>query len=267
MLNQNIRNIINDMLEGRITFKDFGYGVLGLVYKINHVADIQDYFHGACARGHIKAAKLALKQGAEITSTTHAYAYRGGNDKIISLLDPGANVIYKFRGAVEGGHIELVKSLIDRVNFIPDISMYRGTVELLELLESKHIVDWNNITLAAASFNNRIVINYILERGLLDWNYVLYGACQTQNNSLLDLAIQNKANNFRTALYYACKQNNVKSAKLMLVNQPVEALNDGLEAACSYNAKECADLMVQHGATTCYYCNGSKHKIIKSIYE
>ncbi len=87
-----------------------------------------------------------------------------------------------FKGACFGGHLNIVKLMIER-----------GANE------------WNNGLFEACYGGHLNVVNLMIEKGADDWNYGLSGACYNGHLNIVKLMISKGADEWNDGLFEACR--------------------------------------------------------------
>ncbi len=129
------------------------------------------------------------------------------------------------RGACRGGHMDIVKLMIE-----------------------KGATDWNNGLYYACREGHVNIIKLMIERGATDWNHGLRGACRGRHMDLVQLMIEKGATDWNWGLCGACEGGHMDIVKLMIEKGATD-WNWGLRDACRGGHADIAKLMIEKGAT------------------
>lgn len=143
-------------------------------------------------------------------------ASRGGSRKLVNLfcefIDTNkAARNHGFYNACVGGHMEIVKMMIDKGadawNWGIEGACVGGNIEIVELIISKNgpILNWN-FALTGACYNGNIeLIELMITKGGRDWDYGLAGACDGGHIEIVKIMIDKGAKDFRWCFRRVCQ--------------------------------------------------------------
>lgn len=191
----NVSHIIQTLLEPDDDLSYDDIAIYGLIYKIKKYEP--SYIYGACLTNNIRLVNLILSNTIELglfgacegghinlvkylvgkyydddVSSALYYACKGGNSECINyILSLSSSYGNGLRGAVIGGHLEVVKYIYKYCN----ITAYE-----------RHRL----LTLAAQNGHIEIV-KFFSPKSSYEWSYVLQGARCCGNDEIIKLAMRN----------------------------------------------------------------------------
>jgi len=173
------------------------------------------------------------------------YACKVGSRNLIDMImnlykkashsqKPYENILGKaintgFAGACVGGHMEIVKQMIDE-----------GATEKRLFFACKG--------------GNMDIVKLIIERGGKDWNHGLRCACVSRNMELVELMITNSATDWVHGLISACIGGNKDIIQLM-ISKGANCWHVGLTGACRSGSKEIVELLIARGGGATHFEN------------
>ena len=195
----------------------------------------------ACRNGHIDIIEI-LPLSQSIGNDTALYeAYKNGHD--IAHLVHGIHGSEAFNGACRGGHIAIVRHIID-IHDIPanvrpfgwvcdgcrfhtghnnGIYICRGILEAINgghidivILLLQHTTElFPSFLQSACRIGHHELIQLFIDRGINDWHAALLGACEGGYADVAQDMIRRGADNYETSLYYACRYGHVDVVELL----------------------------------------------------
>ena len=249
----------------RIT--DFNIGFYELIYLMDEIRDICECFQGACLGGHLRFVKLLLKKiDKRFFKVNWAIAIQNaGKSKSVSLVkflikkavkDRSATIMtwsyVPFEGACEGGHPEIVKLIMDKMDKhelhrYVERGLYGackgGNFDLIKMLLASPPLSGLCLSYGlwgACERGDRKVIDFILDyaektRNIIYWGYGFKGACQGCHRDIIDFIIERHAQASRSksaltqpviplhlhsGFYAACEGGHLDLVKELLSNNP-----------------------------------------------
>lgn len=159
-------------------------------------------------------------------------------------------------GAIEGGHYDLIKYLLDKGACItaPMIySVYKSGnsalgQSLLDMIPEHQRHDAINLIMHDAALDGNLdIINYALSRGADDYNTSLTAAAESGNQTIIDMMIKLGANDFNMGLMGAAKGGHIDIVQQM-INHGGDDVNLALSAAVESNNIELIRYLIDNGA-------------------
>lgn len=205
-MNKNICSIIGKFIN--VKYDAYKIGQYGLVFKLGSVKNYAACMLGACKSGQTHIISRFLKEGKRVSSEHIALAARKGHIDIIKLFiasdvkfGTGKKVEYScvvfysgLDNAVEYGHLEIAKLLINRVhtehwNKLLSLACYNGSAEMIEYLISLGVKSWNNGLFGACRGGHLEIINSMINKGANDFSGGLTAACMAKKEEIADLML------------------------------------------------------------------------------
>ncbi len=201
----------------------------------------------------------------------------GYKEYIDFYINLGANVAFGVWGACEGGYIEIVKLLIEKLEKLEKevIELYKngytkdGYTKFTKIVGEylylniglNYAVEGGHIDIVkfiiekgaklelyrACKRGNMNIVNLMIEKGTNDWNGGLYGACKGGHIELVNLMIKKGANDWNGGLWEACKGGHIDIVNL-IIEKGANNWNGGLKGGCEGGHLEIVNLMIEKGA-------------------
>lgn len=149
------------------------------------------------------------------------YLAENGYDILLSpLLSNLDDYNFAMRNAAEGGHTELVKSLLDKGAYNYDQAMaraaYGGHIDIVELMLQKGATSYN-LAMSAAAFGGHMdIINLMLKLGANDYNRTMDNAAFRGHMEIVKLMLDRGANNYNQTMADAALGGYTDIVRLML---------------------------------------------------
>jgi len=114
----------------------------------------------------------------------------------------------KFNNACLNGDIEIVKTMTEKLDTIDLFHGFcdacrGGHIEIIELLISDDVNDWNKGLGFACLYDRVAVVHFFIEKGANDWNNGLNNACRGDHVDIINLMIEKGANDWYMALFFS----------------------------------------------------------------
>ncbi len=152
--------------------------------------------------------------------------------KIIKI-DIELNWNWGLEGACEGGHIDIIKFMIE-----------------------KGAHGWNMGLHYACLGGHLDIVKFVIEKGANCWNWGLEGACNGGHIDIVKFLIEKGAGNWHWGLRRACSNGYIDIVKL-IIEKGFYSWNDGLYYACFGKQTNIVNLMIEKGADECGNCHKS----------
>lgn len=163
-------------------------------------------------------------------------ACKNGDRKTVDeLIAKGYINFYSgLKGACEGGHIELVELMIQKIT---KASGWKWNTGLMYACEGGHIK----------------LVELMIQKGADTWNLGLHDACKGGHIDIVNLMIAKGARKFNLGLKGACEGGHINTANLM-IEKGANDWDGGLTSACQF--------MIETGARDQY---SGEHKNLELL--
>lgn len=206
-----------------------------------------------------------------------------GKDKIAKQ-----NIIKGFNGACAGGHIDLIKKILQldgHVDFQHALmfASEHNQMQVIEFIFDK-ITDFGFGLHGASRGNNVVIMKYMIEHGAINIENSLFVACIHnsidavkfilsiyKNEIQLGTSLYAYMDYLSTALYHACYYNHIEIIDILL-KFGTNDYNSGLDGACEKGHMDLAKYMISLGANNYNLalrkaCSSGNIKLVRYIVE
>ena len=203
--------------------------------------DWNNALYGACKGGHWRDAKhptrlssrgrepLVSSEGRDLWSPDQPSC-----DLVTYLLGKYTiSLCSGLAGACRGGHLELVKFLVEK---------------------GANNWDWG---LAHACRGGHLdLAKYMVEQGAIDWNWGMQNACLEGHFELVKFLVEKGTPDLNQGLYYACQRNDWGDI-IDLLHSDVYKSVYGIDKDVIQPSSDIVRYLIEKGATKCSMCNKS----------
>jgi len=256
-------NILND---GLTICCDHGFtDIFDILINIPEIEPSDECLESAISNGHLEIFhKLILDKRVQITDNMFITACSSGQYEMAKELlkfdiDPTAEDQLALHYAVENGHIEIVKMLLDLPEIDPsaddqnvlNIACQKGYYEIVEMLLKDDRID--------PTFDDCISLQLASKYGYKNIVELFI------NDGRIDSTIC-----YNKAFEYALKSKKYEIADILVPYVDKETLNEGIKLTCKSGNYETTELLLSHGAdpsvdnNICiiYACKNNNEKIV-----
>ena len=149
---------------------------------------------------------------------------------------------YGLDGACEGGHIDIIRVMIE-----------------------KGADHWDWALFGASKGGHIDIVKFVIEKGTCNWDWGLEGACIGGYMNIVKLMIEKGCNDWNGGLCAACQCGHIDIVNLM-IEKGGKHWNWGLHCACEGGGLDIVKLMIEKGATECGFgdiCDKSMEEHLK----
>lgn len=225
---------------------------LTLVLKNDTSSDDWNFkFCDACKTDDVKAAQLAIFNGAKNWYPGFRYACQNGSIKIVNLIIISSkgrldweNGMYN---AAFGGHLNILQLLVVKISKMPNVVRF---------------INWNHIFYGACRGGHIEIVQFAISKGADDWTYGFQAACHSGHMPMIEFIISklnevyttNWTNIWRMGLNHACLGGHMNIAKFMISKASGGCdWNLAFLEACSGGSMELVQFMISKGADCWIY--------------
>lgn len=186
----NYRSVSNNLEELQLEYfwlnklkKDFEFGYGGE----NNLKSIKKYYN----KIKILPIKFKIEEAAILGDEELT-------DKLVNSFDGDVKWMFAYIGSIKGGHRKLIEKYINKT----DVSRIKHGLkpaaknydrELIELLISKGVNNWDSGLTGAAKGGHKDLVDFFIEKGANNWSRGLFGAAEGGHRDLVDFFIEKGA--------------------------------------------------------------------------
>jgi ankyrin repeat protein len=157
--------------------------------------------------------------------------------------------------AAEGGHMEIVKLMIEKGATEFNSAMYNaargGHMEIVKLMIEKGATEFNWAMGDAAKGGHMEIVKLMIEKGATDFDSAMRNAARGGNMEIVKLMIEKGATHFITAMRNAAGEGHMEIVKLMIEKGATD-FDSAMRNAALGGHIEIVKLMIEKGATDFY---------------
>lgn len=260
-------------------------------------SDWNSRLRDACRAGDIKAAKLAISNGAKHWHPAFFEACQSGSIDVVKLIISARTVHWDYYWdggmyyAAVAGHLNVIQFLILRaaqgseapkdlrVLSMSPLDLINEPQEEVQI-KPKHTFNWNYVFNGACQSGHMDVIQFVISKGASDWFLGFQGACCGGHMSVVQFMVsrlQNNSNTYwkpiwKTGLKSASSGGHINIAKFMISKAKAAGTfidaydwDDALVKACSGGHIEMVQFLISKGA--CDWTSGLQYAFLNKNTE
>jgi ankyrin repeat protein len=238
-------------------------GVDDAIGKDNVCYKWDDGFLAACKGGNMEIIKLLYSKREDnkmegtliyegiknICSGGYVDIFKYYYKVLMELLKdiPDTRMMMKIVSCGNNNDNEILNFYNKDINDFLLVACKSRNLDLIKLLISMGVNDWNGGMKTALNENNTEVAELMITKGANDWSEGLIGACKNNNSSIINLMIEKGANNWNKGLYGACIGGHENIVNMM-IEKGANNWNVGLFGASINGNIDIVNMMISRGA-------------------
>ena len=164
-----------------------------------------------------------------------SYSARNGYDiLLLPILLTLDDYNWAMAYAAEGGHIEIVKLMLEKgannYNLSMENAAYGGHMEIVKLMLEKGANDYNRAMEAAALSGHMEIVRLMLEKGANYYDWAMETAAGNGHIEIVRLMLEKGANDYNSAMSEAAYRGQIEIVRLML-EKGANNYNEAMENA------------------------------------